>query len=130
MLPSAVVTLDEMPLTRSGKIDYQHLPEPSPAPAVDCDAGGGSQLIGRLSSIWQDVLGAARVAPEDDFFDLGGDSLAAMRIVARIREAFDVDVDVSLILDAGTVARVAQSLGGALPPLVDARQGDCHVRSA
>jgi acyl-CoA synthetase (AMP-forming)/AMP-acid ligase II/acyl carrier protein len=122
MLPSSVVMLSEMPMTRSGKVDYQRLPRSAAAvePAEE-SADCASALVGRLAGIWQDVLGAATVGPCDNFFDLGGDSLAAMRIAARIREALNVDVDVSLILDANTVERLAQSMSVMPPELVEAR---------
>ena len=122
MVPSSVVTLPDMPMTRSGKVDYQRLPRPVAAPAAaDGQADGAPDLIGQLAGIWQDVLGAATVGPCDNFFDLGGDSLAAMRIAARIRDALNVDVDVSLILDANTVERLAQSMSVTPPELVEAR---------
>jgi acyl carrier protein len=126
MVPSSVVTLPEMPMTRSGKVDYQRLPRPvATRPSADGDSDGradsASELIGQLAGIWQDVLGAATVGPCDNFFDLGGDSLAAMRIAARVREALNVDVDVSLILDANTVERLAQSMSVTRPELVEAR---------
>jgi amino acid adenylation domain-containing protein len=110
MVPSAVVSLPDLPRTRSGKVDYQRLPRPS-SPALSPPASPGRlDLVTWLTGVWQDVLDAPAISATDNFFDLGGDSLAAMRIAARVREKLNVDLDLSLIFDAGTVERLAGSL--------------------
>ncbi|WP_027818879.1 non-ribosomal peptide synthetase [Paraburkholderia bannensis] len=95
MVPAALVVLPALPLTPSGKIDRRALPAPAladgdaPAHAADIDHADvvpGSPLA-RLLDIWASVLGLSSVAPSDDFFQLGGDSILTLQIVSRAREA-------------------------------------------
>ena len=114
LLPAQVITVAEMPRTPGGKIDRQRLtplerPERS-AEALAHVIPDVSEIAVWLAGVWRDALGAASVRPDDNFFDLGGDSLSAMRIAARIRDAHGVELDVSHILDAGTVERLAESI--------------------
>ncbi|MEU3054368.1 amino acid adenylation domain-containing protein [Streptomyces fimicarius] len=85
MVPTTVTALDSLPLTTNGKLDAAKLPSPatsvkSPAPPPD-----GDDLASRLCAVWSSVLGV-EVGPDDDFFELGGNSLFAVRIRARLRE--------------------------------------------
>ena len=61
----------------------------------------------RLGEVWADVLGVPEVAPDDDFFELGGSSLHAMRIVATVEELYATELSVRALLDAPTVAGMA-----------------------
>ncbi|MFE0751733.1 amino acid adenylation domain-containing protein [Gordonia sp. NPDC058843] len=106
MVPAAVVVLDEIPLTPSGKLDRRALPAPivttrtfrAPATPVEEIVAG----------VFADVLSVdAAVGADDDFFELGGNSLAATRVVARIGAALDTTIPVSLIFEASTVTRLA-----------------------
>jgi len=95
MVPSSFVLLDELPLTRNGKLDLQALPQPGrgnlgldesailPHTSAECT----------IARIWQDVLGIDRVGVHDNFFDLGGHSLLAMQVVARLENEFGVRVN-------------------------------------
>ncbi|MFI6497348.1 amino acid adenylation domain-containing protein [Nonomuraea typhae] len=84
MVPAAVVVMDALPLTRAGKVDRAALPAPEPeAPA----AQQGSAAEQRLCRLFCEVLGLERVGPADGFFALGGDSIAAIRLVGRARAA-------------------------------------------
>ncbi|MES5820838.1 amino acid adenylation domain-containing protein [Streptomyces sp. RG80] len=88
MLPATVTALDALPLTANGKLDTAKLPAPAvlrpsgrdTAPAAVTD----DDLVASLTEIWSDVLGMP-VGPDDDFFELGGNSLAAVRIGAALR---------------------------------------------
>ncbi|GAB1824331.1 non-ribosomal peptide synthetase [Herbidospora sp. RD11066] len=84
MVPAAVVFLDALPLTTSGKLDRNALPEPSFTAGDALPATPREEL---LAGVFADVLGLERVGAEDDFFALGGDSIVAMRLVSRARAA-------------------------------------------
>ncbi|MFN8178108.1 MAG: non-ribosomal peptide synthase/polyketide synthase [bacterium] len=87
MVPSAFVVLDALPLTANGKVDRRALPEPS----WESAAPAGAEPVGRiervLAGVWRSVLGLGTVGRDDDFFELGGDSILAIQLVARAREA-------------------------------------------
>ncbi|SCL21421.1 amino acid adenylation domain-containing protein [Micromonospora pallida] len=111
MLPDQVVHLDEMPLTATGKVDRSRLPAPPPPsvaarrpdPSYDGPAGVGAVLADEIVG----PLLAARPAPDDDFFALGGDSLAAAVIVGQVRDRFGVPVSLTEFLAEPTLARLA-----------------------
>ncbi|MET0646544.1 MAG: amino acid adenylation domain-containing protein [Pyrinomonadaceae bacterium] len=106
MTPADWVVLDELPLTASGKVNRAALPEPA-APGRDT---GRSFLAARtpieevISAIWRQVLGAERVGRDDNFFRLGGHSLLATKVVARVREAFGVELPVRALFESPTLA--------------------------
>ena len=115
MVPDRIVALRTLPLTVNGKID-------SAAIAQQCRAAGDSEragarvaprtrLEGALALIWQSVLGAEEVGVTDTLFALGGDSVLATTIVARIRAAFDItSVTVRMLFAAPTVSGLAESM--------------------
>ncbi|MFF3570806.1 amino acid adenylation domain-containing protein [Nocardia jiangxiensis] len=114
LVPSAVLVLDEVPLTANGKLDRDRLPEPvTAATQFRAPAAGTEELIAQT---FEQVLDVERVGADDDFFALGGDSLSAATVVARIGSALDVRVPVRLVFEAPTVgglAVLAATLGGA-----------------
>jgi amino acid adenylation domain-containing protein len=85
MVPSAIVTLAALPLTPNGKLDRSALPAPT-AERADREAPVGA-LEQRLAAIWAEVLSVSEVGRNDNFFALGGDSILALQIVARLRRA-------------------------------------------
>ena len=121
MVPAAVVVIDALPLTVNGKLDKRALPAPEYQ-----DGGGGyrapaSAIEEILADIYARVLGLERVGVDDSFFDLGGDSLSAMRVIAAINTGLDAGVAVHALFEAPTVARLASRIGGGggrLEPLV------------
>jgi hypothetical protein len=107
MVPSAFVTLGQLPLTASGKVDRQALPEPGQPSFEDTYLAPRTPLERQLAEIWQEVLGLERVGVRDNFFDLGGHSLLATRMMNRIRTATQVDLPVRSLFEAPTVADIA-----------------------
>ena len=94
MLPAAFVLLDALPLTPNGKLDRRALPAPEPTRAGA--ASRSSRRARRSRSCWpasgREVLGMAQVGVHDNFFALGGHSLLATQVIARVREAFQVEL--------------------------------------
>jgi amino acid adenylation domain-containing protein/non-ribosomal peptide synthase protein (TIGR01720 family) len=120
MVPAAVVVLETLPVTVNGKLDKRALPAPE---YQDGDGYSAPTTLTEeiLAGLYAQVLGVDRVGVDDSFFDLGGDSLSAMRLIAAINEAFDVHVAVRTLFEAATVARLApriDDVGGGLEPLV------------
>jgi amino acid adenylation domain-containing protein len=126
LVPAAVVVLDELPLTPSGKIDRAALPEPDRySVGLDAErAAPRTPAERRLATIVGDLLGLADVGVYDDFFALGGHSLLAGRLTARVRAEFGVELPASAVYRAPTVAGLAAAVNSAnpttLPPLVPA----------
>ncbi|MEV4638763.1 non-ribosomal peptide synthetase [Actinoplanes sp. NPDC049548] len=91
MLPSALVALREVPRTIGGKVDWSALPDPDRRPVAGAAAPAGEveQLIART---WADVLDKESVSADDDFFALGGHSLVALRVVARLKDEYGVTI--------------------------------------
>ncbi|MGW3178997.1 non-ribosomal peptide synthase/polyketide synthase [Kitasatospora sp. NPDC001119] len=109
LVPAAVVVLPAFPLTPQLKIDQRALP----APARQGAAGGLAPRTEReraLAAVWAEVLGLDAVGAEDDFFDLGGDSVLAARTLARITERLGVRLTLRDIFTARTVAALAPLL--------------------
>ncbi|MFD5616960.1 amino acid adenylation domain-containing protein [Streptomyces yangpuensis] len=124
-VPAELVLLERLPLSPNGKVDRGALPEPRPAaPAPDRPAaapadGAGDPVALRIAAVWAEVLGVAEVAPDADFFALGGDSFAAVRAVRAVAAALpDGGAAALRVVDlfsnptpAGLAARSAE-LGG------------------
>jgi amino acid adenylation domain-containing protein/non-ribosomal peptide synthase protein (TIGR01720 family) len=85
LVPSALVILDELPLTSNGKVDRKGLPAPRmrASQAYVAPRGPDEELLAR---VWAEVLGVERVGRDDNFFDLGGDSILSIQVVSRARQ--------------------------------------------
>ena len=112
MVPSAFVLLDEMPLTPNGKIDRRALPAPAilrpeieqryVAPRNDIEVA--------LVELWQEVLGLEPIGVSDNFFDLGGHSLKATRLLSKVRSIFRTELPLSVVFEATTIEALACAL--------------------
>ncbi|EON34683.1 Non-ribosomal peptide synthetase modules-related protein [Gordonia terrae C-6] len=106
MVPAAVVVIDEIPLTPSGKLDRRALP--APVVTTRSFRAPATPVEEIVAGVFADVLSVgAAVGADDDFFDLGGNSLAATRVVARIGAALDTTIPVAMLFEASTVTRLA-----------------------
>ena len=111
MMPAAVVILEALPMTINRKLDTRALPAPEYADADQYRAPAGA-VEEILAGIYAQVLELERVGADDSFFDLGGDSLSAMRVIAAINAGLDTDVSVRTLFDAPTIAQLAPRIGG------------------
>ncbi len=119
MVPTAVVALEEIPVTANGKLDVRALPSPEHGTGTHRGPTSATEEI--LTGIYAEVLGVDRVGVDDSFFDLGGDSISAMRLITAINGALDVDLPVRHVFEAPTVAQLALRIGegaSGLTPLV------------
>jgi amino acid adenylation domain-containing protein len=129
MVPAAVVVLDALPRTSSGKLDRRALPGlPRERAAGEPVRLPGSVLLPRLLEIFREVLDVPEAGPEDSLFDLGGHSLSISRLVTRIWETFGVLLPARRLFIAPTPAGIAEALQSAgmesrgLPPIARARR--------
>ncbi|MFD8251187.1 non-ribosomal peptide synthetase [Streptomyces werraensis] len=106
MVPSAIVVLDALPLTPQNKIDLRALPAPGAAPA-ERHVAPRTDGERTLAAIWADVLGVDTVGIDDDFFDLGGDSILAARVLTRVREVSGARLTLRDVFTARTVSALA-----------------------
>jgi amino acid adenylation domain-containing protein len=107
MIPSLFVKLDSFPMTPSGKIDYKALSQISitgPGPRYSPPS---SPIEAKMVQIWQAVMGLEKIGVRDNFFDLGGHSLMAVRLISEIKREFDSQLPVAALFENGTVANLA-----------------------
>src|SRR5262249_40814027 len=109
MLPAALVVVNALPLTSNGKLDTRALPIPEYSAGEYRAPGNVVEEI--LAGIYARVLGLERVGVDDSFFDLGGDSISAMRLIAAVNTTPDTDLAVRTLFDAPSVRRLSQQLG-------------------
>ncbi|MFF7633471.1 amino acid adenylation domain-containing protein [Kitasatospora sp. NPDC008050] len=109
LLPAATVVLEALPLTPNGKVDRRRLPEP--------DTGGTpggraprDPMERLLCELFGDILGVSRVTIDDSFFALGGHSLSATRLSARLRSVLGLELPVRTVFETPTVAGLAEAV--------------------
>ena len=109
MIPAAFVRLTTLPRTANGKIDRDRLPAVDLLADVSEPPKTATEDL--LAVIWADVLGVDRVGREQNFFDAGGHSLAAMRVVGRVRDACGVELPLGDVFESPTIAGVGVARG-------------------
>ncbi|MEE2855521.1 MAG: amino acid adenylation domain-containing protein, partial [Actinomycetota bacterium] len=107
MVPT-LVTLDALPLTPNGKVDVRSLP--APGHTAGQYRAPSTPIEETLAGIFADVLGIDRVGVDESFFDLGGDSISAMRVIAAVNDGLDVDLAVPALFEAPTVQALSHRL--------------------
>jgi amino acid adenylation domain-containing protein len=115
MVPSIFVHLDALPRTPNGKLDRRSLPAPGAAAAdlAEPFVAPRSPLERRLAALWSELLGLSRIGIDDDFFALGGHSLTATRMLARLRDGCGVELTLATLFAAPTVAALAATIAAA-----------------
>ncbi|MEU6484913.1 amino acid adenylation domain-containing protein [Streptomyces sp. NPDC046887] len=113
MLPAVFMPLDTLPLTPSGKLDERALPVPEVGPALGArTARTPNEQV--LAALFGEVLGTPAAGADDNFFALGGHSLAATRLVSRARSVLGVELAVRDVFESPTVAGLAERVDSAL----------------
>ena len=136
MVPSVFVWLEQFPLSPNGKVDRRAFPAPEyPYSEGEEFAAPRTPLEKLLVGIWSDVLGYEPVGRDDDFFENGGHSLAATRLLTRIYKAIQIELPLFALFEAPTVAGVCeqiermrqeeQELLSTIPALVRHEYGVC-----
>ena len=111
MAPAALVVLDRLPLTVNGKLDRAALPEPTVAVAEPVSPATPDEAL--LCAIVAELVGAPQVGMGDNFFHLGGHSLMAVRLVARLRERLGREVSVRMVFEHPVLQDLANAVAGA-----------------
>ncbi|MCD0448728.1 amino acid adenylation domain-containing protein [Actinocorallia sp. API 0066] len=115
MVPAAIMVMHELPLTPNGKVDTKNLPKPELTPGQAAYRAPSNERERVLCEIVGELLGVTDVGVDDDFFALGGNSLLAMRVVARARVAFGVELAVRALFEDPNVAALAGHVERAAP---------------
>ncbi|RBL90283.1 non-ribosomal peptide synthetase [Chitinophaga flava] len=112
MLPAHYIQLPALPLNANGKIDKKQLPPPTAG-----HSGSTTEYVAprndteqQLQYIWQEMLGKEKISVQDNFFDLGGHSLKAMRLISRINADFQVQLNIQGIFRRPTIEGVAEQI--------------------
>jgi amino acid adenylation domain-containing protein len=124
MIPSGFVILEQIPLTVSGKVDRQALPD------VDHEhsdlaanyVGPRSETENVITEIWQQVLDVKKLGIHDNFFDLGGHSLLMVQVYNKLREAFHKDVPMVELFRNPTIATLSRYFSGDVAPIVSLKK--------
>ncbi|HEU4963348.1 MAG TPA: amino acid adenylation domain-containing protein [Bacilli bacterium] len=116
MVPWRFVKLDELPVTVSGKVDRKSLPDPGDErPELDVHfVAPRTETERALTEIWQEILGVKDVGIHDRFFDLGGHSLTATRIVSRINRRLNISLPLRALFEAPTIVGLAERVAALL----------------
>lgn len=120
MVPTHYVMLEAIPLTPNNKVDYGRLPTPAAVRGSGRAPSTPTQI--QLAEIWREILGTDQIGEEDNFFDLGGQSLRAIPVLAAISAQFGIDLSVQDIFEMPTLAGLAQRIEDRMLAAVDPQE--------
>ncbi|HLJ81447.1 MAG TPA: alpha/beta fold hydrolase, partial [Ktedonobacterales bacterium] len=112
MVPAAFVLLDHLPLTPNGKVDRRALPAPDRT-HIDAESAHvepRTSVEQQLTGIWEELLGIHPISVRDNFFDMGGHSLLAARLMARIQKAFGINLPLTMLFERATIEDLARTI--------------------
>jgi amino acid adenylation domain-containing protein len=113
MVPERIVALSQLPRLSNGKIDRGVLPaliSPGAGPTASAQRPL-TEVETLLAEIWQEVLGVSEIGPQDNFFDLGGNSLSAIQLIARVQKLLEVEISVTVVFDTANLEDFASEVG-------------------
>jgi acyl carrier protein len=111
MVPSAVTVLEALPLNANGKVDRARLPEPAWArAAAPVHVEPSTPTEEAVAQVWGRTLGLERIGRDDNFFDIGGDSVRSLQVVREVERLLDVTVPTRLLFDHQTVRAYAEAV--------------------
>ncbi len=114
MLPSAIVAMDSLPLTSNDKLDRRALPPPPASPRrVPAEPEPRDSALETVLSVFREVLGTREVSGEDDFFELGGNSLLAVQVLVRLRESIGLELPLAAVFEARSAGVLARRMATA-----------------
>ncbi len=111
MIPQDIIVLSELPRNERGKVVRAELPPPPPRPAPEPPPRGLTEFA--LHQVWCDILGLESIGRNEDFVELGGDSLAAAKMLAEVGHHLQLDVNTAMLAEAPTIARFAARIEAA-----------------
>jgi amino acid adenylation domain-containing protein/FkbM family methyltransferase len=114
MVPQAILSLGSFPLNRHGKVDRGALPAPEQGEAEAAGRPPRTPFEEVLLEIWTEVLGFEGIGVEDSFFEIGGHSILATRLMARVRQVFAIDLPLRVLFEESTVETLALRVEAAL----------------
>ena len=112
LVPSFIGVIDSLPLTASGKVDRQALPNIEDLNSEHVFVAPRTPVEEGIASIWKKVLRIDKVGIRDNFFDVGGHSMLAMRLIAEIQKVYDKKVPLSFLYQGATIEALAKLISG------------------
>jgi amino acid adenylation domain-containing protein len=111
MVPAAIISLPKLPLNANGKVDRQSLLEPEKfQPKSNGHFASRTATETKIAEIWSEVLGNEVIGLRDDFFEIGGHSLAGIQVMSRVLNHFHVKLDVGTLFDFPTIEGLAREV--------------------
>ena len=115
MLPASYVEISALPLDPNGKVDRSALPMPTVCAGEPSTENVGSQVEQTLATIWKRVLQLEHVGLDENFFDLGGDSLLIVAVHSQLKKALEREIEVTDLFDYATIRTLAKHLSATSP---------------